>query len=584
MRGAQLIFGLLFALVACSSDPTIIVKARCENDEACGSGLVCEDGECVPRDAVSCVEVEGGRAILQPNPARIDFGVTGSGSSDATVLLRNIGNCTVTVFEASLAGGQGSPFDCPACQQDLFPLEIFPFRENELRLFFTPSTVGPVEDDLVLLSDDTEFSEIRIPVRATFNGIPAVAATPDPVEFDFAAVGRTVTRTVRLQNRGTGVAPLEIRSIAIDTATASAFSFDATIDEGGMPIPLRPIGDTPPGTPPDELLVQLRYHPQEVERHTGDLVLQTNLPRDSVVRVPLAGSSKTPAKIAVSPGRIEFGPVLLGQTTAVPLTIVNEGGTPLRIQYRWGGTGLTTDFSVLPQTVPAVPAGSFTEIQVLITATSPSPLQGLLILQTNDPTRPTVTIPVSAIGQPVVGAQVVKVDMNFENGADGTFDDDFRNVDMALENPFGLIVNKQFPQPTNWNAFGNPTWLGFGAKEEPERIVLPDAQQDGTYRVLLSYAEDCSSVPSGLVAVVLGISVEALIAYLTGGSTLGIGADRVSEVISDLCLSRSSSAVTLTISINGTVVAEVPATLQSKDDFVYAADIVRANGQFSVRP
>ncbi|MEO1334728.1 MAG: hypothetical protein AAFV29_03760, partial [Myxococcota bacterium] len=206
------------------------------------------------------------------------------------------------------------------------------------------------------------------------------------------------------------------------------------------------------------------------------------------------------------------------------------------------------------------------------------------ILQTNDPTRPTVTIPVSAIGQPVVGAQVVKVDMNFENGADGTFDDDFRNVDMALENPFGLIVNKQFPQPTNWNAFGNPTWLGFGAKEEPERIVLPDAQQDGTYRVLLSYAEDCSSVPSGLVAVVLGISVEALIAYLTGGSTLGIGADRVSEVISDLCLSRSSSAVTLTISINGTVVAEVPATLQSKDDFVYAADIVRANGQFSVRP
>lgn len=570
---------VLTASAACSVEPTTIVQARCFDDDFCGPGFVCDQGECVPRDAVSCPAIEGGQAILQPSPSRIDFGFTGSGSSQQRLLLRNIGNCTVTVFEASFEAGDRTPFECPFCSPERFPIELFPFREHELNVFFTPDDVGTYEDALVLLSDDSEFTEIRIPVRATFNGVPAATAAPTEVNFDFAPVGRTVSRTVRLRNRGSGAAPLEIQSLAIDTATASAFSFESELGDNSEPLVLRPISGAD-----DSLTVSVRYHPQEVDAHSAELVVTTNEPGRPELRVPMAGSARTPAKVSVSPEQVVFGPVPLGQTTALPITIVNEGGTPLRVTYRWGGAALTTDLSASPAVVPAIAAGQFTELLVLVTATAPTPIQGLLILETNDPMRPTLTIPVSAEGQSVVGAEVLKIDMNFENGGDSTFDDDFRNVNMTLENPFGLVVNEDNPRPTDWMQFGNPTWIAFGPKQEPERIVLPDAQQDGTYRVLLSYEEDCASVPSSLVAALLGVSIDALVAYLAGGSVGGLNAGQISEVVEMLCLDRASSAVTLTIFVNGAVIAEVPATLNRRNEYIYAADIIRQNGQFSVRP
>lgn len=560
---------------ACNEETSPIFVARCGSDDDCGAGEICIDGACVPRDAIACQENEGAQSILQPGPPLIDFGYVGSGTSRQELDLRNIGDCTLTIYEAYFLNEDGSPFECPGCAASNFPIELFPFRDHNVVVYFTPDGVGDYADELILLSDDSEYSEIRIPLRARFNGIPKLAVAPDEVDFDYSPVGRTVSRSIRLSNVGTGIAPIIIDKMEIETATASAFAFEPAFTED---IVLDPVSvDMEAGH-----TVNLRYHPQEIENHTGDLLIYTNMPMDSVVRVPLMGSSETPAKISVSPGQLNFGPVPLGQTTSLPLTIVNEGGTPLRVTYRWGGTGLSTDLSAIPQIVPAVPPGQYTELQVLVTATAPREITGLLIIESNDPTRPSVTIPVSAQGQDVVGAEVIKMDMNFENGSDSFFDDDFRNVDMTLENPFGLVVNKQNAQPTNWMSFGNPSWLSFGPKEEPERIVLPDAQQDGTFRVLLNYQEDCSSVPSGIVASILGISVEALIAYFTGVTTGGVAGGAVSDAIESVCFSRSSSAVTVTIYINGNVVAEVPVTLGRKGDYVYGADLIRSNGQWSV--
>lgn len=568
--------GLAAAGAGCSDTTSPVFQSRCADDSECQAGELCIDGACVPRDTLSCQQIEGGQAILQPGPSLVDFGYVGSGTSRQELALRNIGDCTLTIFEAYFKQEDGSPFECPLCAPSNFPIELFPFRDHSVTVFFTPDGVGDYADELVLLSDDAEYSEIRIPLRARFNGIPKLAVAPDEVDFDYAPVGRTVSRTIQLTNQGTGIAPLIITDIQIETATGTAFSFEPELIE---PVTLAPATLDANATH----TVNLRYHPREIENHTGDLVITTNMPTDSVVRIPLMGSSETPAKISVSPDSIQFGPVPIGQTTSLPLTIVNEGGTPLRVTYRWGGTGLSTDLSALPQVVPPIMPGQYTELQVLVTATAPREITGLLLIESNDPNRPSVTVPVSAEGQDVVGAQVIKIDMSFENGSDSFFDDDFRNVDMTLENPFGLIVNKQIPQPTNWGAFGNPSWIAFGPKEEPERIVLPDAMQDGTYRVLMNYIEDCSSVPSGIVAAILGISVEALIAYLTGVPTGGVAGGAVSDAIESVCFSHSNSSATVTVYVNGLVVAEVPVTLGRKGDYVYAADLVRQGGQWTVQ-
>lgn len=564
------------ALLSCGDETNTIIRERCQSDADCTGGEVCELGECIPRDAVSCSAIDGGRPILQPGPPLVDFGQVGPATSERRLVLRNIGDCTLTLYEAFFEQEDSTAFTCPMCNPSEFPLELFPFRDVEVGVYFTPvpGELGDFRDNLVLLSDDSEFAEIKIPVRARFRGVTNVRAAPEELDFGYVAVGRTAQRPVQISNLGTGTAQLVIESIEFQPTATTAFSFSPELVDF---VTLEPVSVDPSAGH----TVVVRYHPRELGVHTGELVVKTNQMNNGTLRVPIRGTSKTPPKISYSPERIEFGTVPLGQTVSQPLTLVNQGGSPLRVSYTWGGTAFTTDFSALPVQVPEVEPGQYTELRVFVTATAPGALAGLLILETNDPNRPTVTIPVSANGSDTAGAQVLKVDMTFQNGEDGWFGSDLRNVDMTLENPFGLIVDKTTRNP-NWGAFGNPTWVAFGTSEEPERIVLPDATQDGRFRVILTYIEDCESVPTQLVASILGISVDVLITALLGVPT-GVGSNQIADVISSLCLDRSGAAATVTIYANGQVISEKGARLGSKGEFQYVADIERINGQYTVR-
>lgn len=567
--------GAVFA-VSCGDEASTIIRERCRSDADCLGGEVCEIGECIPRDAVSCSAVDGGRPILQPGPPLVDFGQVGPATSERRLVLRNIGDCTLTLYEAFFEAEDNTAFTCPRCNPAEFPLELFPFRDVELGVYFTPTPgeLGDFRDNLVLLSDDSEFAEIKIPVRARFRGITNARASPVELDFGYVAVGRTAQRTVQISNLGSGTARLVLEGVTLQNTSTSSFSLSPEFS--GF-VTLDPVSVDPSAGH----TLTVRYAPREVGDHTDEIVVRTNQLSNGTLRVPVRGTSKTPPKIGVSPERIQFGDVPLGQTVSQPLTIINQGGAPLRVSYSWGGSAFTTDFSALPVQVPEVLPGQYTELRVFVTATAPGTLAGLLILETNDPNRPSVTIPVSAIGSDLAGAQVLKIDMNFENGDHGWFGSDFRNVDMTLENPFGLIVDKSNRNP-NWGVFGNPTWVAFGTSEEPERIVLPDATQDGRFRVILTYIEDCESVPTQLVASILGISVDVLIGALLG-TPVGISSGAIADAISSLCFDRSGSAATITVYVNGQVIAEKAARLGTKGEFQYAADIVRQNGQYLVR-
>ncbi|MCC7381082.1 MAG: choice-of-anchor D domain-containing protein [Deltaproteobacteria bacterium] len=574
-RGRALLLTAL-ALAGCGDEIEPLVIARCHADAECGAGKVCEDGACVPKDNVSCLAVEGGQAILQPGPPVVEFGQVGQATSFKDLALRNIGNCTLTIFEASFESGPESPFACPGCTPEAFPLELFPLRDKQLELAFTPAGVGEFRDVLVLLSDDAEFPQIRVPVRARYKGLPEPNVVPDHLDFGFVPVGRTVTQGLQISNRGTGEATLLITHVEIQPTGTTAFSYGPELMDAVELVPLRMNQDA-------VLNLNVRYHPREIGVNKADLVITTNLERNGIIRVPIEGTSQTPPKISVSPPSIQFGAVPLGTTNADTLTIVNEGGSPLEVRYRWGGTGLSTDLSALPQLIPPIPPGQFTEVQVFVTATAPAPISGLLILESNDPSRPTVSIPVSAEGQDVVGAQVVKIEMSFTNSDNSFFDNDFRNVDLTLENPFGLICNKQNANPTNWGAFGTPTWISLGPTEEPERIVLVGAQQDGVYRLMVTYQEDCAALPSAVLSAILGISIDVVLGVVLGVAIPGVDGGRISDVIDDICFDHESSTATLTIYVNGQIIAEVPAQLSRKGDYLYPVELVRSGGVFTVR-
>lgn len=561
--------GVALSVTGCTKDK--VVAATCRADDDCQAGNLCENYECVPREAKACDIVLDGNPILQPSPHTVDFGTVDSQAALLqTVTLHNIGNCTLTLFEATLAD-KGAGFTCDLCDTN-FPKEVWPGRSLEIQLSYTPGMVRESVTELTLLSDDKEYPTLRVPVKANYIGTPDLKANPNPVDFGYTAQGRLTRRTVTLSNQGTGTAPVTITSVALSPADTMDFSLVSIANN--LPRTLVPVSVNRNAVQ----TLEVRYTPRTTADHQADLVVTTT---KGTFTVPLLGTSSSAPSVTVTPAMIDLGDVTLGTSTFRTLTVVNMGGAPLTVRPTWGGMMFTTDFSTNPQVVPDVVPSQYVEVQVMVTATREGTLQAILNLETNDPVRPTVSIPVTARGVLGGGAEVVKLEMTFDNGADNAFDNDVRNVDMTLEHPFGYVCNKQTPMPTNWGNYGNATWLAFAPKEEPERIILADSRQDGTYRVMVNYQNDCASLPTDLLAGILGISVEVLIGYLSGGAIPIPGQD-VGDLIQSICLDKSSTAVTVKVFINGVLTAEKNASLGRKGDSTYVLDLVRQNSMFSV--
>jgi len=83
-----------------------------------------------------------------------------------------------------------------------------------------------------------------------------------------------------------------------------------------------------------------------------------------------------------------------------------------------------------------------------------------------------------------------------------------------------------------WGNYGNAGWIAFPPQKNPQRIVLSDALIDATWRIQLSYLEDCKSLPTEVLAGLLGISTDLLVDYFAGGALPGVGGQQVSDLIS----------------------------------------------------
>ena len=555
-------------VTGCAKDK--VVASNCRADADCQAGSLCENYECVPREAKSCELVLEGNPILQPSPHTVDFGVVDSQAALLqTITIHNIGNCTLTLFEATLKD-TAAGFTCDLCQST-FPKEVWPGRSIDVTISYTPGAVKDSVTELTLLSDDKEYPTLRVPIRANYIGTPQLVAAPSPVDFGYTAQGRLTRRSLQLSNQGTGTAPITITAVALAPANTMDFSL-ATISN--LPRTLAPVSADRSAVE----LLEVRYTPRTLADHTADLVVTTS---KGTFTVPLKGTSSSAPAVTVTPAMIDLGDVTLGTSTFRTLTIVNGGGAPLTVHPTWGGMMFTTDFSTNPQVVPDVIPSQYVEVQVLVTATREGLLQAILNLETNDPLRPTVSIPVTARGVLGGGAEVVKLEMTFDNGSDNAFDNDVRNVDMTLEHPFGYVCNKQNPNPMNWGNYGTASWLAFAPKEEPERIILADSRQDGTYRVMVTYMADCASLPTALLAGILGISVEVLVGYFSGGA-IPINGQDVGNLIQSICLDKRGTAVTIKVFVNGMLVSEKNASLGRKGDSTYVTDLIRQNSLYSV--
>ncbi len=247
----------------------------------------------------------------------LDFGDVVKGQvSDKSFTIENTGSSNLTISSIGLAGadaGKYSFLSPPAT-----PFQIAPTGTQIISVRFTPAAVGTFNSASVQIGHDGQ--NTASPASVGLNGkgvIPAIAAAPASLSFGTVPEGNSSTRNLIVEN--TGEAPLTISTLEFSGFFTTNYSFDPNPT---LPLNIAPSGSTnltvkftSPGAGTFNEILYIYHDGQNTA---------------SPLNVDLFSTGTAPG-VFVSPGSVDYGNVILGQTPTQLVTISNTGSADLTI-------------------------------------------------------------------------------------------------------------------------------------------------------------------------------------------------------------------------------------------------------------
>jgi len=138
------------------------------------------------------------------------------------------------------------------------------------------------------------------------------------------------------------------------------------------------------------------------------IAITSNDPLSRLVRIPVHLDVTGAPDVAVSPGALDFGVQLIGDTKTLDLSVKNEGSEQLHV------TGIDLshpDYTATPNTFMLAPHASLA-VQVHYAPTSTGPRPGTLTLHSDDPDTPALTVVLSGEGIPAPDIVVAPSSLN----------------------------------------------------------------------------------------------------------------------------------------------------------------------------
>lgn len=159
------------------------------------------------------------RAILTAELSELDFGLgDGEAPVERSVFVRNRGETTATITEATVNGGKAFHLiDPDGCRH-------LPAGQGcTLQLQFAPSSAGRHTDTLTITYNGTEHLAVGLTGMGRERPQTSAGALPDLVVTEFVPVGRTGAR-VTIQNQGDAPAPIfKVALFLVQAETSIAF-------------------------------------------------------------------------------------------------------------------------------------------------------------------------------------------------------------------------------------------------------------------------------------------------------------------------------------------------------------------------
>ncbi|MGH8124210.1 MAG: choice-of-anchor D domain-containing protein, partial [Rudaea sp.] len=209
-------------------------------------------------------------------------------------------------------------------------------------------------------------------------------------DLNFGLVPRctTASKDVLIQNTAAG--DLNLLNVRIDPASPPSFSLD----------PGSPHSGTLPSS--DSVTVKVNFSPiasaTSSSVGTPALIVDTDQPGQETQSISGSASIGLPNAV-LSPASLNFSTVCPSSFSDQQVTVTNTGTAPLTISSVAIGGGSTPGLSVLsPPTLPqtlAVGAHLAFTIRFTPTTTTPGSISGNVVVTTDDPVHPALSIPIS---------------------------------------------------------------------------------------------------------------------------------------------------------------------------------------------
>nr|WP_297399173.1 choice-of-anchor D domain-containing protein [uncultured Marinobacter sp.] len=211
---------------------------------------------------------------------------------------------------------------------------------------------------------------------------PRIAVNREALDFGNVQAGLTAEETVTLSNTGNAV--LGINNISIAGANASAFMQTSSCTTLA---------------PTESCDVAVTYIPSGAGDQSATLTIDSTDADKPSVDVALSGRSVLAPvpEIAVNPETVSLGRVQVGQSTSAQVTVSNNGNETLLINSVTLEGADAAEFLQTNNCTTVAPEQSCT-IELSFTAASAGTRSAQLVIGSDDPENPELTVPVSAEG------------------------------------------------------------------------------------------------------------------------------------------------------------------------------------------
>jgi hypothetical protein len=314
---------------------------------------------------------------IEIDPSGLAFGRLIPGTSRVRSAMLTYKGCEPTTLAIETDGLFDVSCDRGAfCFEEPVGLEVMPGESVPISVKFQPSNVGLALGGFIVSGCPTRRCRAELLLQGSAQ-LAGVVCHPDPLDFGVVTAGECASRRIDCTNvvdrpvRIERVAPLEETSSDLDINSA------APID-----------------VPSDGVFgIDINYCPIDDGSDQGTLIVVSSVEgRTSSVAAGLSGRSGG-GRLDV-PAEIDFGMVSLIAPARRPMRVTNGGAYRLEVY----GVDTEPPFSTVLASGASLGAGESAHLWVQIEATTEGPIEGAVLVYSDDPEAPVRAIRATALG------------------------------------------------------------------------------------------------------------------------------------------------------------------------------------------